>query len=100
MSRDDARRFLVTYDVPSDKRRTRIAKELEHYGDRIQYSVFLFDVAPASMMRLKSEILDMMDSEEDSVLVCDLGLVSKVSDQNFQYLGVQREITDDSLMIY
>ncbi|WP_129360237.1 CRISPR-associated endonuclease Cas2 [Rothia uropygioeca] len=100
MSRDDARRFLVTYDIPSDKRRARVATELGHYGDRVQYSVFLFDISPAAMTRLKSGILEMINSSEDSVLVCDLGLVKKLSDQTFQYLGIEREDRDDSLMIY
>ena len=100
MSRDDVRRYLVTYDVAQDRRRTRLAKELEHYGDRIQYSVFLFDISPAAMLRLKTEILDLVDVGEDSVLICDLGLKSEVSDKNFQYLGVERPITDDSVMIF
>lgn len=100
MSRDDVHRYLLTYDVPQDRRRTRLAHELEHYGDRLQYSVFLFDISPAAMLRLKTEVLDLMDDGEDSVLICDLGLKSSVSERNFQYLGVERPVTDDSLMIF
>lgn len=32
--------YVVTYDVPDDKRRTQIAKVLEGYGSRVNYSVF------------------------------------------------------------
>jgi CRISPR/Cas system-associated endoribonuclease Cas2 len=32
--------YVVTYDVPCDKRRRKIAKLLEGYGQRVQYSVF------------------------------------------------------------
>ena len=32
--------LLVTYDISNDKKRTRFAKFLSQYGDRIQYSVF------------------------------------------------------------
>lgn len=52
------------------------------------------------MTRLKCELLELMDSSEDSVLICDLGLTTRVSDKNFQYLGVLKEDRDDSIMIY
>lgn len=32
--------YVVTYDIPSDKRRQKVAKLLEGYGRRVQYSVF------------------------------------------------------------
>ena len=38
--RDDVRRVLVAYDVPSDRRRTRVAKTLLKYGDRLSCTVF------------------------------------------------------------
>ena len=54
--RDDVRRVLVAYDVPSDRRRTRVAKTLLKYGDRIQYSVFVVDAAPAKLLRMRGEL--------------------------------------------
>ncbi|MFW6359187.1 MAG: CRISPR-associated endonuclease Cas2, partial [Chroococcales cyanobacterium] len=32
--------YLVTYDIPCDKRRKKVADLLEGYGQRVQYSVF------------------------------------------------------------
>lgn len=32
--------ILVVYDIEDDKRRNRVAKVLEGYGQRVQYSVF------------------------------------------------------------
>lgn len=32
--------FLVSYDISSNKKRTKIAKILDDYGDRVQKSVF------------------------------------------------------------
>jgi len=31
---------VVSYDVPDDRRRTRLAKILKDFGARVQYSVF------------------------------------------------------------
>ena len=32
--------YVVAYDIRDDRRRTRVAKILEDFGDRAQYSVF------------------------------------------------------------
>ncbi len=32
--------YVIAYDVPNDKRRTRLAKELENWAVRVQGSVF------------------------------------------------------------
>lgn len=34
------KKYLVSYDISIDKERTKIAKLLEGYGKRVQYSVF------------------------------------------------------------
>jgi len=36
VSVDDVRRYLIAYDVADDLRRTKVAKKLESYGDRVQ----------------------------------------------------------------
>lgn len=71
--RRDARRTLIAYDVPDDRRRTRIAKALEAYGCRAQYSVFLVDVGAVKLARLIRHLESLVEVE-DSILVCDLGL--------------------------
>ena len=38
------KRYLVTYDVSDDKRRTKIFKTLYAYGDHAQYSVFICEL--------------------------------------------------------
>ena len=97
--RDDVRRVLVAYDVPSDRRRSRVAKKLLKYGDRIQYSVFVVDAAPAKLMRIRGELDDVIDPEEDSVLLCDVGLMSSVDAQRFSYVGLTRTITPDGPLV-
>ena len=32
--------YLISYDISSDRIRTKVAKTLEDYGRRVQYSVF------------------------------------------------------------
>ncbi|WP_197719443.1 CRISPR-associated endonuclease Cas2 [Actinomyces howellii] len=97
--RDDVRRVLVAYDVPSDRRRARVAKCLLKYGDRIQYSVFVVDASPAKLLRLRGELDGLVDPEEDSILLCDVGLLSSVDAARFSYVGLTRTITPDGPLI-
>ncbi|QWW19371.1 CRISPR-associated endonuclease Cas2 [Schaalia sp. 19OD2882] len=97
--RDDVRRVLIAYDVPCDRRRNRVAKKLLKYGDRIQYSVFVVDAAPARVLRLRGELESIVDRSEDSILMCDLGLLSSVDETRFTYVGLTRTITPDGPLI-
>jgi CRISPR-associated protein Cas2 len=64
--------YLVTYDIPDDNRRLRLAKALKDFGERVQYSVFecLLEekLATAMLERIKKEIVE----EEDRVRVYQL----------------------------
>lgn len=97
--RDDVRRVLVAYDIPSDRRRTRVAKKLSSYGDRIQYSVFVVDAAPAKLLRMREELNELVDPETDSILMCDVGLLATVDEKRFSYVGLTRTITPDGPLI-
>ncbi len=60
--------YLVSYDIPDDKKRTRMAKTLRDFGDRVQLSVFeciLDDILLKRMMARITKII----SEDDSVRV-------------------------------
>lgn len=100
MSRSDVRRVLVAYDVPDDGRRTRLADALSAYGDRVQYSVFVVDAAPVRIARLRRRLEEIMESSQDSVLLCDIGSAKDCEGTRFVYLGRQRPITEfDSFVL-
>jgi len=61
--------YVVSYDVPSDRRRLRLAHLLEGYGERVQYSVFEVWLNDRQLERLLRRIRREMDAEEDSVRV-------------------------------
>lgn len=100
MTRDDVRRSLICYDITDDKRRTRVSNLLSSYGDRIQFSVFVVDISPARLIRLKAKAKEKIDKNEDSILFCDLGRVAELSDMKFSYLGQTRDITDNHVLVF
>lgn len=97
--RNDTHRYLVAYDIPDDRRRTRVAKCLSSYGDRLQYSVFVVDAGKAKFIRMKDAIETLLDTGQDSVLFCDLGRLASVDDNSFTVIGRQRPITDGTTII-
>jgi len=58
---------LVVYDIPDDKRRTKLATFLEGYGRRVQYSVFECFLELQEMRQLYQALQRRVKPEEDSV---------------------------------
>ncbi len=70
--------ILITYDIDTTdaagrKRLRRIAKTCVDYGQRVQASVFECDVDAATLVQLKSMLIEIMDAEKDSVRIYHLG---------------------------
>jgi CRISPR-associated protein Cas2 len=62
---------LVCYDIREDRRLRRVAKLLEGYGERIQYSVFRVRLSTTDEERLRWK-LTQLTAPEDSWLIIRL----------------------------
>ncbi|MFM7269083.1 MAG: CRISPR-associated endonuclease Cas2 [Cyanobium sp.] len=60
--------WLIAYDSPSNKRRRKLAKLLEGYGERLQWSVFECRLQPHQLRRLR-QLLAIIATAEDSVRI-------------------------------
>jgi CRISPR-associated protein Cas2 len=58
---------LVVYDVPDDRRRTKLASFLEGHGRRVQYSVFECFLTLEQMRKLCEQVERKIKVEEDNV---------------------------------
>ncbi len=99
MNLDTVHRYLICYDVTDDPRRDRLAKAIQTYGDRVQYSVFLVDTKPAKLLRLRTAIRQIIDPATDSVLICALGPISDRGVRQIEFLGQQRHLTGHDVLI-
>lgn len=97
---NDARRFLVAYDISNDKRRIKLANLLQSYGYRLQYSLFQVDAKPAHMQRLMNKMKDAIKLSEDSVLVIDLGTVSSAKHGKMKRIGDSQDARPEGPMIF
>ena len=58
---------LVVYDIPDNKRRTKLSNFLEGYGRRVQYSVFECFLNLPQMQELYEKVQQRVNPEEDNV---------------------------------
>ena len=61
--------YIIVYDVVNDKRRLKVAKELEAVGERVQYSVFEVFLTSSELKKLKKRLKKRVDIKEDSVRI-------------------------------
>lgn len=64
--------YLVTYDIPDDNRRLRLAKTLKDFGERVQYSVFECRLDEKLCAAMLERITKEIDEAEDRVRVYQL----------------------------
>lgn len=64
-----ARWWLVCYDVRDAKRLRRTARQLEGYGQRMQFSVFRCWLTPARLQQLRWELTEILKPEDDVLVI-------------------------------
>ena len=70
-------RYLVSYDICHPKRLRRVAKTLEGFGVRLQYSVFECALDEMRLAQLKAELHPILNHDDDQVLFVSLGPSAK-----------------------
>jgi CRISPR-associated protein Cas2 len=66
-------RYIVTYDISDDPRRTAVFKVLRGFGDHLQFSVFRCDLSERRRAELEGMLRNLIDHSTDQVLLIDLG---------------------------
>ena len=82
------RRYLVMYDIADDTRLRRVHTTAKTYGQALQFSVFVCDLNPAELTRLKWDMGEQIDHRADSVAIVDLGEVDRAGAVAFTFLGL------------
>ncbi|WP_294428965.1 CRISPR-associated endonuclease Cas2 [uncultured Treponema sp.] len=92
--------MLVSYDVAKDekgeKRLRHVAKILEDYGQRVQYSVFECLVDPAQWVELKTKLLKEINPEYDSLRFYSLGANWQ---RKVEHIGQKEPINPQGVLI-
>lgn len=65
--------LVVSYDIPSNRRRYKVMKTLEGFGTRVQYSVFECRLKPREIDDLRKRLKKLIADNEDSIRFYFLG---------------------------
>lgn len=60
---------LISYDVREPRRLRQVAKLLEGYGTRVQYSVFRCRLDPLALEKLHWDLNRIMEPEDDLLVI-------------------------------
>ncbi len=85
-------RYLVSYDICHPKRLRKVARALEGFGARLQYSVFECPLDDIRMAKLKAELSELMNHDEDQVLFVSLGPTSGDATLVIEAMGLPYEV--------
>ena len=81
---------MVIYDIPDNKRRSKVHDLLEGYGTWVQYSAFECVLSGAKFDELKSRLGRKINLEEDSIRFYP---VSRHTLRQVEVLGVGAPVT-------
>ena len=81
------RRYLLTYDIADDKRRSEVFALCRQNGDHTQYSVFVLELNDRELIALQAQLEAAIHQHEDQVLIADLGLAEHDSGKIIARLG-------------
>ncbi len=59
--------YVVAYDIPNDKRRTKVHKTLSGFGQWTQYSLFECHLSDKQYLQLRQRLDRLLEAEQDSV---------------------------------
>lgn len=80
---------VIAYDIPNNKRRTKIMKVLQGYGAHVQKSVFECALKRGVYRQLRHRLKTLINVEEDNVRFYHL---CQADVRRIEALGVGREV--------
>ena len=87
----------VTYDIQDNRRRTKLAKLLLRYGQRVQKSVFEIQLNDKELPGLLRQIERIIKTEKDSVRIYRLSVQAARASL---WIGCRVEVTDDPYYVF
>ncbi len=92
---------LVSYDVSTkDKngpsRLRKVSKKCQDYGQRVQNSVFEIDVDYGTFLKVKNDLLKVIDEEKDSLRIYYLG---NKWEKKIEHFGIKETYNPEGVLI-
>lgn len=80
--------YIVSYDIRDQKRLYRVHRTMKGFGEPVHYSVFRCDLTPKGRVQMVAALTDIINSEEDRVMIIDLGPSDGRVEERIEFMGV------------
>ena len=88
--------YTVAYDITDDNRRAKVAKILQDFGTRVQYSLFECNTDRRAFLRLQHRLQAEIDPAEDTVTFYHL---CAVCEKQIYRLGLKKGLDKKSYIV-
>lgn len=93
-------RYLFAYDIRDPKRLRRVHKLALAWGDPLQYSVFVCDLSKVEFVKMREDLCELINLDEDSASYFDLGPPDGRGLECIEFLGTRRRLPDSRPQIW
>lgn len=91
--------YIVSYDIREPKRLNRTYNKMRGYGNHLQYSVFLCDLSEKERIIMVSELMDIINLSEDSVIIFEIGASENNAGKRIKTIGKALEMKERNAII-
>ena len=88
--------YTVAYDITDDNRRAKVAKILQDFGTRVQYSLFECNTNRRAFLRLQHRLQAEIDPAEDTVTFYHLCVACE---KQIHRLGLKKGLDKKSYIV-
>lgn len=93
------RTYIVFYDIADPKRVMQVFGKMRAWGDHLQFSVVECRLSKVDVIRLRTELAEIIHHDEDQVLFVDLGPAEGSGHRIITALGRPYAYTDEPLIV-
>ena len=92
---------IITYDIQTKteegrRRLSQVSRVCKNYGQRVQNSVFECDVTTVQLVELKKKLLQIINPNEDSLRIYNMGLSYK---NKIEHFGVKESYDPEGILL-
>ncbi|NUM35038.1 MAG: CRISPR-associated endonuclease Cas2 [Candidatus Brocadiae bacterium] len=88
--------YLIGYDISNEKRLTKVAKIVQGFGTRVQYSFFHCFLSEKQKRQLKSRLKKTINQNQDQIIILP---ITQKQLQEIEILGYKINLIQEGLII-
>lgn len=91
--------YIVSYDIKEPSRLRKVHNTVEGFGSPLHYSVFRCYISKKSKIELVAALEEIINHDEDSVMIINLGPANKKLDGKITFIGQKPEVEEEDFII-